>query len=180
MTFDNFADALAQGLFHTIAGRRAVEGVDCVKPIQRDQHLLLPGQAPGTGPSQGQGIKNLFGYGKIPGFVVYRLGNLIEGNGLVGKLAVGAQAGVVAVGVEAEKTEPFGEFHHSAGLGLGRCRTFSHLFFGADDGLGIVAAGAEKYGDVQSTIVDSHGPVKDLQFHGLHPLLDHGHGLFRL
>ena len=79
---------------------------------------------------------------------MHRFGDLVKGNGLVGKLVVGAQLGVVLIFIKAEKTEAFGQFHHRAGFGLGRGRAFAHLFVGADHSPCMMAAGAEKYGDI--------------------------------
>jgi len=107
-------------------------------------------------------------------------GDLIEANGLVGKLTVGAQPGVVGVFVEAEETEPFSQFHYRTGLGLGRCRPLAHLLLCPDDGPGIVAAGTEEYGNIQPAIVDAYGLLQDIQVHGLHASFDRGNGLLRL
>ena len=109
---------------------------------------------------------------------MYRLGDLIEGDGLVGKLGMGALAGVGRVFVKTEKAEPLGEFHHRTGLGLLGGSSLTHLLLGPDDLLGIVAAGTEIYGNVEATIVDAQGALKNLKIQVRHAFLDPLDGLW--
>jgi len=64
---------------------------------------------------------------------------------------------------KAEKTEALREFHHGTRFGLLRCGTFSHLFLGADDPLGILPAAAQIDGDTETPVVDPNGLLQDVQ-----------------
>ena len=80
---------------------------------------------------------------------------------------------------ETEETEPLGQFHHGAGLGLLRGGAFAHLLFGSDQRSGVAAAVTEKDRDVQTAIVDPDGLIEDFQVELLQFCSQLVHGLFR-
>jgi hypothetical protein len=110
---------------------------------------------------------------------VDRTGDEIEGQGLLFEVGVGVDGKVVRVLAEAEKAEALGQFHDGAGLGLGRTGTLAHLLLIADHFLGILAAYAEKDGNVQTAVVDPLGMSQDIELRALQPAFKSGHGLLR-
>jgi len=75
----------------------------------------------------------------------------------------GACHKVIGVLAKTEKTETLCQFHNSTGFSLLKCAPFTHLFFCPDNLSGIFSALAEKYRNVQTTVIDPIGFVEDVE-----------------
>ena len=54
MSFNNFANSLGNGFFHTIAGRGPIEFVDGEKPVKGNQNRFIAGDIETSGPFHGK------------------------------------------------------------------------------------------------------------------------------
>ncbi len=179
MALDDFADALQNRLFLAVAGGRAVELVDGVKPVEGHEALGPPGQVVRPGPLQGQRFKNSPAGGQILRFVVDRPGDHLERDGVVADVGQCPADEPVVLLEEAEKTEAFGQFHDRAGLGLLGGGTLAHLLAGADDPCGIAAAAADVDGNAEPARVDPDGVFQNVQAHALKRVAETRHGVLR-
>jgi hypothetical protein len=92
-----------------------------------------------------------------------RPGNQLKREGPVPDISVLLDHEVFRILREAEKAEPFRQFHDRARLGLGGRAPLPHLLSGPDDGLGVPAAHAEIDRNAESPVVDPDGLFQDIQ-----------------
>ncbi len=163
MALDDFADALAQGFLRPVSGRRPVEGVDRVKPVERDPYRLAAREVAGAGPLQRQVFEDGAGRFQVRGGVVNRRGNHFEGQRRLGEFAPGGRDKIGRITGEAKEAEALGQFHDGAGLGLFGRGAFAHLLPGPGQRGGIPAAVTEKNRDAQAPGVDPDGAIEDVE-----------------